>query len=144
MDTRKMAVETGAGAVIGLKSGVFGTLFLIAVSVLAVAVGFTVVPLKRGDETRDAARRLCAGLLCSFTLGPVAAIKAMQIEPGIFNYWLSMLGKDNEMWAFLMSALPFIVITALVGFWVVAATMHWFTRRGDKDLQEMIKDATAR
>ena len=141
MESRKMAIEASAGAAIGFKAGALGALVVAVVSIVAVMVGFTVVPLKPGDEHRDAARRLGAGLLCSFTLGPPFAIKFLEWQPGIIDYWLRMLGPENSIWAYLVAALPFIVVTALAGFWLVAAFMRWFTAREGKDIGELVDDA---
>lgn len=141
MESRKMAIEASAGAAVTFKAGAIGAFVVAIVSILAVMVGFTVVPLKPGDEHRDAARRLGAGLLCSFTLGPPFAIKFLEWQPGFVEYWLRMLGPENSVWAYLVSALPFIVITALAGFWIVAAFMRWFTSREGKDIAEVLRDA---
>lgn len=140
MESKQMAIEASAGAAIGFKAGALGAFAVALVSIVAVMVGFTVVPLKPGDEHRDAARRLGAGLLCSFTLGPPFAIKFLEWQPSIIDYWLRMLGPSNSIWAYLVAALPFIVITALAGFWLVAAFMRWFTAREGKDIAELVDD----
>lgn len=141
MEKQQMAIEASAGAAIGFKAGALGAFAVALVSIVAVMVGFTVVPLKPGDEHRDAARRLGAGLLCSFTLGPPFAIKFLEWQPSIIEYWLRMLGPENSIWAYLVAALPFIVLTALAGFWLVAAFMRWFTAREGKDIGELARDA---
>ena len=140
MESKQMAIEASADAAIGFKAGALGAFAVAVVSIVAVMVGFTVVPLKPGDEHRDAARRLGAGLLCSFTLGPPFAIKFLEWQPSIIDYWLRMLGPENSIWAYLVAALPFIVVTALAGFWVVAAFMRWFTSRDGKDIAELARD----
>lgn len=138
-----MSIEAATG-VFALKSWLSGALaaFLVAVvSVLAIFVGFAIVPLAAGNETKDAARRLAAGLLSSFTLGPPLAIALIDWKPGILAHWLKILGPGNELWAYLATAVPIIAVTALAGFWIVAAFMAWFTRRAGKDLGQMAVDA---
>ncbi|MGC3944585.1 MAG: hypothetical protein QM762_08710 [Chryseolinea sp.] len=137
-----MAIETSAGAAYGFKAGLFGALAMGLVSILAVLIGFTVVPLAPGNEHQDATRRLGAGLLCSFTLGPPMAIKFLEWQPSILAYWMRVLGAGNEIWAYLMGALPFVSVTALAGFWIVAGFMRWFTNRQGQDIAQMAGDAT--
>jgi hypothetical protein len=136
-----MAIETSAGAAFGFKAGLFGALAMGFVSILAVLIGFTVVPLTPGKEHQDATRRLGAGLLCSFTLGPPLAIKFLEWQPSILTYWVRLLGPGNEVWAYLMGAVPFVAVTALAGFWIVAGFMRWFTNRQGQDIGQMAIDA---
>lgn len=139
-----MAADVGASGAavgIGLKSGAFASLAAICVSVVAVILGFTVVPLKPGDEHRDAARRLAAGLLCSFTLGPALAFKAIDWWPWLMTPWQRMLEGQHILWQYLATAAPFIAMTAVLGFWIVAAVMRWFTNRADRDIGQLVHEA---
>lgn len=112
-----------------------------AVSVLAVLLGFKIVPLTPGRETEDATRRLAAGLLSSFTLGPLTAFFAITQAPWVMAPWEAILKGQDILWVYLASAAPFIGLTGVLGFWVVAAGMMWFERRRGKDLGELIEDA---
>jgi hypothetical protein len=136
-----MAAETSAGVVWGVKSGILAGVFLLAVSVLAVVVGLTIVPPAKGREREDIARRLAAGLLCSFTLGPYLAFKFIEVQPGFLEFWVKILGAEHSLWAYLATAAPFLAATALPGFWVVAAAMRWFQKREGKDIKELIDEA---
>lgn len=75
----------GAAAAIGLKSGAVAGLMVASVSVFAILLGFRVVPLAKGREHDDAANRLAAGLLCSFTLGPALAFWAISTFPWLMT-----------------------------------------------------------
>jgi hypothetical protein len=138
-----MAADGASSAAVslGLKTGAIAGLAAILVSVLAVCLGFTVVPLKAGDEHIDAARRLAAGLLCSFTLGPGLAFKAIDWWPWLMTPWQRMLEGQHILWQYLASAAPFMAITAVLGFWIVAAVMRWFTNRADKDIAQLAEEA---
>lgn len=135
------ASAAASGIAIGIKSGVFAGLFAVGISVLSVVVGFTVVPLTPGKETLDAARRLAAGLLCSFTVGPVVAFKAIDVFPWLLTPWQVMLVDQHPLIPTIAAMSPFIALTGVVGFWLVAALMRWFTKRENRDLQELIKEA---
>lgn len=135
------ASAAASGIAIGIKSGVFAGLFAVGISVLSVVVGFTVVPLTPGKETLDAARRLAAGLLCSFTVGPVVAFKAIDVFPWLLTPWQVMLADQHPLIPTIAAMSPFIALTGVVGFWLVAALMRWFTKRENRDLQELIKEA---
>lgn len=138
-----MAAESGAAIGLGIKSGALAGLAATVVSVVAVALGFTVVPLKEGDEHRDAARRLAAGLLCSFTLGPFLAFRAIDWWPWLMTPWTKVLDGQHILWQYLATAAPFMAITAVLGFWIVAAVMRFFTNRQDKDIAQIAADIKA-
>ena len=133
--------SAASGIAIGIKSGVFAGLLAIGISAISIAVGFTVVPLTPGKETLDAARRMAAGLLCSFTLGPVVAFKAIEMWPSLLTPWQVILSDQHPLIPTIAAMSPFLALTALVGFWVVAALMRWFTKRESKDIQDLIRDA---
>jgi hypothetical protein len=133
--------SAASGIAIGIKSGVFAGLFAVGISVLSVVVGFTVVPLAPGKETLDAARRLAAGLLCSFTLGPLVAFKAIDLFPWMLTPWQSMLADQHPLIPTIAAMSPFIALTGLIGFWVVAWVMRAAVRRESKDILEIIKEA---
>jgi Na+/phosphate symporter len=142
--SRNMAADGASGAAavgFGLKSGLLAGLIAGVVSLIAVVLGFTVVPLAPGNEHKDAARRLAAGLLCSFTLGPVLAFKAIDSFPWLLAPWQTMLAGQHPQWVYLAAAAPFIAVTAVAGFWIVAAAMRWLTKRDGKDIAELIDDA---
>ncbi len=132
---------SSAAAGVGLKSGLIAGVGAAMVAILAVAVGFTVIPLTPGREREDAARRLAAGLLCSFTVGPVAAIKVIEMWPGYLTPWQTILAGEHVLWIYLAAATPFIALPALVGFWIVAALMRWFDHRRSKDIAQLAADA---
>lgn len=132
-----MAAETSAGVAFGIKSGVIAGIFVLLVSALAVAVGLTVVPPAKGRESQDVARRLGAGLLCSFSAGPYLTYKFIELQPGFLEFWLKVVGVEHAMVAYLGAAAPFLALTALPGFWIVAALMRWFQKREDKDIAEL-------
>lgn len=142
MRNMQMAADGASGVAVGLgiKSGLFAGLIAGSVSLLAVVLGFTVVPLKSGDEHRDAARRLAAGLLCSFMLGPPMAFKAIELFPWLLTPWQTILAGAHPLWIYLAAAVPFIALNAVFGFWIVAAGMRWFTKREGKDIGELASD----
>ena len=133
--------SAASGIAFGIKSGVFAGLFAVGISVLSVVVGFTIVPLTPGKETIDAARRLAAGLLCSFTLGPVVAFKAIEVFPWLLTPWQTMLADQHPLIPMIAAMSPFIALTGVIGFWLVAALMRWFTKRENLDVSELIKEA---
>lgn len=133
--------SAASGIAIGIKSGVFAGLAVAVISALAVAVGFTVVPLAKGKETEDAARRFAAGLLCSFTLGPVVAFKAIDWWPWLLAPWQSIFSDQHPLISYIAAMAPFLALTGLLGFWVVAAFMRAAVRRENKDILEIIKEA---
>lgn len=128
---------SSAAAGVGLKTGLIAGVGAALVAILAVVVGFTVVPLTPGREQIDAARRLAAGLLCSFTAGPALAFKAIEWWPGYLTPWQTILAGEHVLWIYLAAATPFIALTALLGFWVVAALMRWFEHRKTHDIAEL-------
>lgn len=135
----------GAGGVavgLSIKAGVAAGAIAVVVSLLATVVGFSVVPLTPGRELLDAARRLCAGLLSSFTLGPLAAVKVIEHWPNYLSTVIALVGGAPELlpWAYLTAATPFIALAGIVGFWVVAALMRFFTKRNDKDMLDMARE----
>jgi hypothetical protein len=139
-ETMADPASSSAGFVLGIKSGALAAGFATAVSVLAVAVGLTVVPLKKGDEKNDLLKRLVCGLFSSFTLGPVMALKAINMMPWLLEPWLKVFA-GHPLLSYLAAAGPFLAIAALPGFWLVAGLMRWFTNRAGKDIQEMAQDA---
>jgi hypothetical protein len=134
MEYDEMAAAEASGVVagIGLKAAGLAGLIAGAVSLLAVVLGFTVVPLTPGKEHIDAMRRLAAGLLSSFTVGPVLAFKAIEMFPWVMAPWNVILADEHILWRYLAAAAPFIALTAVLGFWLVAALMAWFTKRAGK------------
>jgi Na+-driven multidrug efflux pump len=52
-----------------------------------------------------------------------------------------MLEGQHILWQYLASAAPFMAITAVLGFWIVAAVMRWFTNRADKDIAQLAEEA---
>lgn len=135
-----MAAETSAGVAFGIKSGLIGGAFMLVVSIVSVVVGLTIIPPTPGKEHQDIAKRLAAGLLCSFTLGPYMAFKFIEVQPGFLEFWLRILGPENAMVAYLMAAAPFLALTAIPGFWIVAALMRWFQKREGRDIAELAAD----
>ena len=124
---------------LGLKIVAAGGLAAV-VSILAVLVGFTIVPLTPGRELLDAARRLAAGLFCSFTLGPMVAFKVIDWWPSYLDRYLRLLDGESFFLAYTFAAAPFLAFTGILGFWLVAAGMRFFTSRADKDLMQMANE----
>jgi xanthosine utilization system XapX-like protein len=143
MKVNTMSAETAAGLSIGLKSGLIAAVGTALVAILTVLLGFAMVPLAPGREMLDAVRRLAAGLFCSFTLGPLTALKFLGWFPELMNPWLKMFPDEPLLLIYFISAVPFIAVSGLVGFWVVAAVMAWFTKRAGKDVGELLRDAKA-
>lgn len=139
-----MAADGASGAAaagLAWKSGLLAGTIAGAVSLLAVVLGFTVVPLTPGREHVDAMRRLAAGLLSSFTLGPLVAFKAIELFPWVMTPWETILAGEHVMWKYLAAGAPFIALTAVLGFWLVAALMAWFTKRAGEDIAQLVADA---
>lgn len=132
--------STAAAAAVGLKSGLLASVAAIVVSMLAVVVGFTIVPLTPGREHVDAARRLAAGLLSSFTLGPFLTFKLIDLWPGYLTPWQAILAGREALWIYLAAAAPCIAITAVLGFWIVAAVMRFFTKREGQDIAQLAEE----
>lgn len=130
-----------AAGVVAWKTGVLAGAVVVTVSLLAVVLGFKIVPLTPGRETEDASRRLAAGLLSSFTFGPLAAFFAVTQFPWVMAPWEAILKGQDVLWIYLASAAPFIGLAGVLGFWLVAALMWWFARRAGKDAGELIQDA---
>lgn len=140
-----MAADGASGvAAVGfsIKAGILAGLFAAFVSLLATVIGFTVVPLAPGRELVDAARRLGAGLLASFTLGPLAAVQVIEHWPNYLTTVVNLVGGAPELlpWAYLTAATPFIALAGIVGFWLVAALMRFFTKREDRDVLDMARE----
>lgn len=133
--------SSGAFATLGIKSGLLAGAFVMIASALAVVLGFTVVPLAPGRELQDAGRRLAAGVLCSFTIGPLLAFKAIEWWPSLMTPWEHILTGQHILWRYLASATPFIALSGVLGFWIVAALMRWFQKREGKDIGELVADA---
>lgn len=135
------ASGVAAGAAAAWKTGVLAGVVVVAVSVFAVLLGFQIVPLTPGRETVDATRRLAAGLLSSFTFGPLTAFFAVKQFPWVMAPWEAILKGQDVLWIYIASAAPFIGLTGVLGFWLVAALMWWLERRRGKDIGELIQDA---
>lgn len=143
MKDLSMSAETAAGLSIGLKSGLIAAFGTAIVAILTVLLGFAMVPLAPGREMIDAVRRLAAGLFCSFTLGPLAALKFLGWFPELMTPWQAMFPNEPLLLIYFISAVPFIAVSGLVGFWIVAWVMKWVTKRADKDLGEVARDLKA-
>ena len=143
MKATQMAAETGAGVAFSVKSGLLGGFILLAASVLGTVIGFKVVPPTKGKEMDDISTRLLCGLLSSCTLGFYSAYRYMQFDPEWLAFWVRVYqGRDEAFFLGLLSAgLPFVLLAALPGFWIVAAVMRWFQKREGKDIAEMAGDA---
>lgn len=141
MGTTNMSAETAAGVSIGLKTGAFAAVGAGAVAVLTVLLGFAIVPLTPGKEMSDAVRRLAAGLVSSFTLGPIAALKILAWFPELLTPWQTMLPNEPALLHYFIASAPVIGVAGLLGFWIVAALMRWFTNRAAKDIGELARDA---
>lgn len=134
---QRMTADGVSGAAwAGIK---FGLLSLL-VTVVAVVLGFTVVPLTPGAEMRDAARRLCAGILSAFIFGPACASWVFETFPGYVGTFARIVGSDDMPMAYVLAAMPAMALCSLVGFWLVAAVMRFFTRRRQKDIAQIAKD----
>lgn len=143
MKANTMSAETAAGVSIGLKSGLFAAGGAAVVSILTILLGFAIVPLAPGREMLDAVRRLAAGLFCSFTLGPLAALKFLGWWPELMTPWQQMFPHEPLLLHYFIAAVPFIAVSGLIGFWVVAAVMAYFTKRHGKDVGELARDIKA-
>lgn len=142
------AEQAGAAAGMALVPKAAGVLSWVIVSVLglviaafSVVLGFRVVPLAKGREHDDAINRLAAGLLCSFTLGPLTALWAISNYPWVMDPWIKILAGQPLLLVYFAAGAPFIAVTAVLGFWIVAAVMRWFAKRDGKDIGELINDA---
>lgn len=143
-----MAADGASAAVagIGIKAGIGAGAIAALVSLLATVVGFTIIPLTPGKELADAARRLAAGLFSSFLLGPLVAIKVIEWWPGYYATIVKLVGEqtDQVLWVYLTAAVPFIALSGIVGFWLVAALMRYFTKRSEKDALDMVREVVSR
>lgn len=143
MKATHMAAETGASVAFSLKSGLLGGFILLAASVLGTVIGFKVVPPTKGKEMDDISTRLLCGLLSSCTLGTYAAYRYIKFDPDWLAFWVKVYQGNDEAFFFglLSAGLPFVLLAALPGFWIVAAFMRWFQKREGKDIAEMAGDA---
>jgi hypothetical protein len=134
--------ETTFG-ILGIKTGFFAAFAAVVISLLAAAVGFAFVPLAPGKEVVDAARRLAAGLLSSFTFGLFAALKCLTTWPETFLHpWQKVLAGEHDVVIYLAASAPFLALAALPGFWIVAMVMRYFTRRdaAGQDIGQLAAD----
>lgn len=139
MKAAPMSIEAG----LSLKAGFGSILFLGLVSILAVVTGFTVIPLTPGKQHEDAARRLCAGLLCAVLLGLPLTAAAVTWQPAYLTYCMQVspvTGPAHDLVAHVLAATPFFGLAALVGFWVVALVMRQAQKTEGKSLAEAIED----
>lgn len=129
-----MAIETvavsGKGVALSVKSGLIGIALVLAVSLVAIVIGFKAVPLDKRDPMGDATRRLACGFLSSCTFGFYGAFKYIRHDPAWLDFWMQFfVGRDEQwFWALLSAGLPFIAGAALIGFWLVAGFV-WAARR---------------
>lgn len=127
----QMAVETGAGIAVGLKLGALGGLAILAASVLGTVIGLRVVPPVKGREVEDVSTRLLCGLLSSCTLGIYAAYRFISADPGWLVFWLKVYAgaEERDLLALVSAGLPFVLLAALPGFWLVAGFMRYAQRK---------------
>ena len=120
----------------------FGLLSLV-VTLVSVVLGFSVVPLTHGHEMRDASRRLAAGVLSAFMFGPPVAAWTFETFPGYVTAISKILGPGDEPLSYVVAAMPSMALCSLIGFWLVAAIMRFFTRRGKKDIADIAKEVAS-
>lgn len=139
-----MSEPSTSAVAVGLKTGAIIAAASAFISFLAVLVGFSVVPLDPGNKERDAVRRLAAGGLCAFTLGPMTTIATIVHVSWLHTTWAQIfreLGFEQPgLWAYFATAVPFMTLWALIGFWVVAIIMLSVQRRGGRDLSEILAE----
>lgn len=146
MRENQMSIEAGAAG-LSLKAGLFSALFLGFVSVAAVVLGFTVVPLTPGRKAEDAERRIGGGLLFAF-LGGLPAVSAFAAwHPAYFPFCMAIVGASGSVsdphtvLGYVLGATPFFALCAVIGFWIVAAGMRALVNRQDKDLIQIGQEA---
>lgn len=127
-----MAAESASAAALTLKSGLGGAGLIFFFSAFAVVVGFKVVPLAKGHEKEDAARRLACGFLSSATVGLYTAYRFMKFDPDWLGFWMQIFQglDDQRFFAVVAAGMPFVVGAALAGFWIVAGFMRLAKRQG--------------
>lgn len=133
MKDSTMAAETGAGVALSIKTGTLGGLFLLVASMLGAVIGFKVVPPTKGREMDDISTRLLCGLLSSCTLGTYAAYRYLKHDPEWLAFWVRVYqGHEEAFYLGLISAVaPFVLLSALPGFWLVAAFMRAAQKKAD-------------
>lgn len=133
---------TSAGAYGASKFAIFG--LPIAASLLAVGLGLRVVPLKKGNELKDAVNRLIGAFATSIALGVFALVFLKNSIPWLFPQAADLavyLGLHQDIGTYSVMGVVF-MICGLPGWWAVSAIVLWFERRKNKDIQEMIKDVS--
>ena len=125
-----MAAETGAGVALSIKTGALLGVVMILASILGTIIGLKVIPPAKGREMDDISTRLLCGLLSSSTLGTYAAYRFIKADPEWLAFWMRIYqGMPEQYFMALASAgLPIILLSALPGFWLVAAFMRFAQR----------------
>ena len=130
-----MSLETAGGAA-ALKF--FGAAVL--ASALGTALGFIFMWPR---TVREGVARFACSITCSFAFGPFVAMGAHSFWPGLFES-ARVLGRQyagSELAGLLWAGAPFLVLAALVAWWVLGALVLWLERRRGKDFGELALDA---
>lgn len=132
-----MSLETaGAGAAIKF----FGA--AVIASALGTALGLV---LMWPSTLREAFTRCACSFASSFVFGPLLAMAAHSVWPGLFDSAraLGVQYAGSEMVGLLWIGAPFFVLAALGAWWVLGAMVLWLERRRGKDIGEIATDAAA-
>jgi hypothetical protein len=130
-----MSLETAGGAA-AIKF--FGA--AVVASALGTALGFL---LMWPRTIREAFTRFAASILCSFVFGPLLAMAAHSLWPSLFDSAraLGLQYAGSEIAGLLWVGAPFLVLAALLAWWILGALVLWLERRRGKDLGEIVRDA---
>jgi len=132
-----MSLETAGGA---------AALKFFGAAVIASAMGTALGLILMWPRTlQEAFTRCTCSFGTSFVFGPLLAMGAHSLWPGLFDS-ARALGQQyagNELAGLLWVGAPFLALAALFAWWVLGAVVLWLDRRRGKDIGEIAADAAA-
>jgi hypothetical protein len=109
---------------------------------MAAALGFIFLwPKTKGE----AFARFATSIVLSAIAGPFLVVVLRSWMPGLFDSAkdvAGMYGADTAL-GFLFIAAPIMVVAGLPAWWIIGGFVRWFENRRDKDIGEMLDDASA-
>jgi hypothetical protein len=108
---------------------------------LAAALGFIFLwPKTKGE----AFARFFSSIALSTTAGPLLVVAVRSYKPDLFDsarFVAELYGAEPAI-GFLFIAGPIMVAAGLPAWWIIGGVLRWFDKRNQKDIGEMLDDAT--
>jgi hypothetical protein len=108
---------------------------------LAAALGFIFLwPKTKGE----AFARFASSIVSSATAGPLLVVWLRSYKPDLFDsakFVAELYGAEPTV-GFLFIAAPMMVAAGLPAWWVIGGCVRWFDKRNQKDIGEMLDDAS--